>query len=102
MTSNLTQAKGGDSGPSEEPAKWLIKEDPTIAKSRIRGLHTVEETREWLDFEVRHRSRQRIIALLNQRQAELQEKGHESWMDLPWTQEGKVKSGMGLIFGSQD
>jgi len=94
---DLTHTKG-DTGPREEPAKWLIRDDPSIAISRIRGLHTVEETREWIDFEVRHRSRQDIIGLLNQRQAELQEMGYYDRTDLPWTEEGKVKAGFGLLF----
>ena len=96
--SNINNTKGTE-GPTEEPAKWLIREDPSMAKARIRGLHTVEETRDWLDFEVRHRGRQSIVALLNQRQAELEDKGYYDKTDLPWRTEGKIKAGFELLYG---
>lgn len=61
--------------PSEEPARWLVmgEEARMVIEARIRGLWTIDECREWLEFETSHQSRRWVVAALNKRIDEIKE-----------------------------
>ena len=95
---NLTQAKSSGI-PQEEPWRFLLASDRML-RSRIRGIHTVEKVRLYLDAEVRNQSRQWVVAECNQRISYLEDRGWYDETDLPWTLEGQVAAGMDLLFSS--
>lgn len=94
------KTKAKSSGPTEEPYRFLFASRDMLM-ARIRGLHTVEECQMYLEGEVTHQSRKKVVAALNKKKRELEEKGHYTEMDLPWTTEGQVKRGFALLFGEQ-
>lgn len=85
-------------GPAEEPFRFLFASEEMLM-ARIRGLFTVEECQMYLEAEVHHQSRKKVVAALNKKKKELEAKGHYTEQDLPWTTEGKIKAGFTLLFG---
>lgn len=69
-----------DRGKSE-PGKILVSKSAPLIRARIRGLDSIEECREWIEYELEHepegKPRKWVVSACNERIADLEEKREE-------------------------